>query len=261
MAYRARSSTALLGAEWLVRFGEHDFQQTQQCRHLLSERIASLFILGGRWQVEGVQVLSGATGQAHHLSAHGAAQRAVLVLRIDHQEVDADQEVAEGHELGEVALARARGGEDDGVGVLQAGVERVEEDRRVVVVGDPVEDAALHGERARRERERRGQRAGVQVAVQHEAILPLRQTGAEAAVLLQDRDPCMRQHAVQDSLDSTCEVVERRQGLGAQQQIEADREDLLLAPLERVPQSLGVLVGDLALRVGQPPAARVEEAG
>jgi len=132
-------------------------------------------LIPGWRQVEGVEVLGGGAGQSHVLALDGGAQGAVLVLRVDDQEVDARQEVPKGHQLGEVALAGARPGEDDHVGVLEALVEGIEEDRRVVVFGDAIENSPLHRQCARREGEHRRQRAGVQVAVDEQAVLALGQ--------------------------------------------------------------------------------------
>src|SRR5207249_1131547 len=100
--------------------------------------------------------------------ANGIAERSVLVFWVDHQEIDANEEIAQRHELREVAFSGAGCSEDDGVGVLQAWIEGIKEDRRMVVVRDPVEHAALHREGARGEREGRGKGAGVQVSIEKE---------------------------------------------------------------------------------------------
>ena len=68
----------------------------------------------------------------------------------------------------------------------------------------------------------------------------------------------MRQHAVERDLDPTRQVVEVASEL-AQQDVQPDGEHLLLAALEGIAQALGVLVGDLALGIGEPAATCFEQ--
>ena len=69
----------------------------------------------------------------------------------------------------------------------------------------------------------------------------------------------MGQQAVEDGLDLAGQVVQGAQGTGPQEEVEADGEDALLAPLQGIPQPLGVLVGHLPLGVGQPPTSCGQE--
>ena len=197
--------------------------------------------------------------QAHVLAIRRRTHGAVLVLRIDDEEVDARQQVSERHELHEVALARARHGEHGHVGVLEAGIERIDDDLRLRAGRHAVHDAALHGQRARGEWEQRDQRAGVQVAVHQQVVAALGQARPEPALLLEHGDPRVRQHAVERALDAARQVVQHAWRAGAQQHVQADGEHPLLTPLQCVAQPLGVLEGYLALRVGQPSAAHVDQ--
>ncbi len=238
---------------------QHDAEQPDQLGHVFGEAIL-IFGTGRRLrQIERVQPMRRGAGQAHVLAADGGAQGAVLVLGVDDQEVDAGQQVAQRHELDEVALAGARHGEDGQVGVLQGRVEGVDDDRRLGARGDAVQHAPLHGEGGAGEREAGDERARVEVSVDEQVVAALGQAGAEAAFLFQDGHPRVGEHAVERALDAPRQVVERAQGRRPQQHVQTDREDALLAALQGVAQPLGVLEGDLALGIGQPPAALVDQ--
>ncbi|MBV9173562.1 MAG: hypothetical protein JOZ81_26150 [Chloroflexi bacterium] len=66
----------------------------------------------------------------------------------------------------------------------------------------------------------------------------------------------MGQHAIEQVLDPPRQVVERTRRGGPHQHIQADREDALVAPLQLGAQALGVLEGDVLLRIGDPLAAQ-----
>ena len=102
------------------------------------------------------------------------------------------------------------------------------------MAGDAQQDALVHGQGAGGEGEQGGQGAGVQVAVDAQGVLGLGQAGAEAQVLLQDRHPRVGQQAVEDGLDLARQVVQGAQGAGTQEEVEAYREDALLAALQGV---------------------------
>ena len=136
---------ALPDAHGPAPLSQHQVEEAEQRGHLLSQPIAGAGALIRGRQIEGVEAVVGRGRKAHHLAAHRLAHPRVLVLGVDDQAVHVPQQAAQEDELGEVALARPRLGEDHQVGILQARVEGVDDDRRVVVAGDTQQDALVHG--------------------------------------------------------------------------------------------------------------------
>ena len=85
-------------------------------------------------QIQRVQPLSGGA-ELDHDAADGLREASVLVLGVDDEHLDALVERSKDLELGEVALAGARAGQDDLVVVLQG--ESIDEDEPSVVAFRP----------------------------------------------------------------------------------------------------------------------------
>ena len=200
-----------------------------------------------------------AAGQADVLAAHGLADPPVLVLGVDDVVLDAQHQRPQRLHLAGVGLARAALGEHHLVGVLQLAAEGVEDDQRVVVDAEAVEDAALHGEVAGGEGDHGGGAGGVQVAAAPQVVLARGQAGEEAGQHLVQGRAGGCQHPAQGRLHPAGEVVQGGQGGRPQAEVEAGREDPLLAPLEGVAQPLHVLVGHLPLGAGDLAAAGVQQ--
>ena len=241
------------------RSDEHQPEQPLQREQPFGEWIAGLAIvpLGGR-QVEGVDVVRRRAGEADVLAADGLADAPVLVLGVDHVVLDAEHQRPQRLDLAGVGLAGAALREDDLVGVLQVAAEGVEDDQRVVVDVDAVEDAALHREVAGRERDHRRGARRVEVAAAAEVVLAGGQAGEQAGQHLVERGPRRGEHPAQRRLDAARQFVQRAGLRRAQAEVEARREDALLAALQGVAQALDILVGDLALGAGDLAASGVE---
>ncbi len=85
---------ALVGVECRTRLGEHHVEQAEHGHNLFSEHVDPVGGRSpGRWQIEWIQVVGGAARQAHVLTFGCLTHLAVLVFRIDHQEVDSGQQV------------------------------------------------------------------------------------------------------------------------------------------------------------------------
>ena len=123
--------------------GEHQPEQPLQGEQPLGQRIARRPRRRSprRRQVEGIDAVRRGPGEADVLPAHGLADAPVLVLGVDDVVLDAQHQRPQRLHLAGVGLARAALGEDDLVGVLQLAAEGVEDDQRVVVDADAVEDA------------------------------------------------------------------------------------------------------------------------
>ena len=119
---------ALPDAHGPAPLSQHQVEEAQQRGHLLGQGVAGVGALVRGRQVEGVEAVARRRRQAHHLPAHRLAHEGVLVLGVDDQAVHVAQQAAQEDELGEVALARPRLGEDHQVGILQARVEGVDDD-------------------------------------------------------------------------------------------------------------------------------------
>ena len=122
-----------------------------------------------------------------------------------------------------------------------------------------VEQAALHGEVTRGEGDHRRDTRRVEVAAASEVILAGGQTGEQPRQHLVERRPRVGHHPAERALDVRGRLVELCRRPSVQPQVEARREDALVAALERVPQPLDVLVGDLALDARDAAALRVEQ--
>ena len=213
-----------------------------------------------RRQVEGVDAVRRGAREADRLPADRLADAAVLVLGVDDVVVDAEEERSQRLHLAGVGLARAARREDDLVGVLLIRRERVEDDERAVRDALAVEQPAAGRERARGEGDHRRRARGVEVAAPPEMIRPGREAGEQPRHHLVERRARAGHQPRERTIDRCGGAVELLGRAAVQAEVEAGREDPLVAALERVAQPLGVLVGDLPLGGGDAPAPRVEEA-
>ena len=97
-----------------------------------------------RYQVQWIQSMRRGRCQAHDRAAHRVRHGAVLVLRVNHQELRTGYQVAQRQQLGEVRLARAGRRNDSEVVVEKTAVEWVDDDRRLALRRDAVQHSALH---------------------------------------------------------------------------------------------------------------------
>src|SRR5258708_12332146 len=187
------------------------------------------------------------------LAADGVADRPVLILGVDDVNLGPKQQRAERLELAGVGLARARLGEDDLVGVLQLPAEGVEDDERAGLGHYAIEDAVRHREAAGSEREGCRQAARVEGAVARQAIAHFGQAGGKAEVVLERCGPAPELEVVERDMEARAALVERPARAAADQQIEREAEDVLVAALECVPQPAHLGAPALPLRALPPP--------
>ena len=95
-----------------------------------------------------------------------------------------------------------------------------------------------------------GQGARIQVAGDQHPIAALGQAASVAALLLPEQAPRVGQHAVEQGLDASGEVVEGPRRGGPHQHVQADRKHALVAPLQLRTQPFGILERNVLLRVG-----------
>ena len=82
----------------------------------------------------------------------------------------------------------------------------------------------------------------------------------ECPLLLEQRDARVGQQPVQLRFHPSRRLVQRPPGRRPQQEVQADREDTLVAALQRVAQPLGVLQTDVALGVGDALRQHIDAA-
>ena len=255
----------LVLAERLAGPGQHQREQALKRQHALGERVARVGIRPvrlrrARRQVEGVDADGRAAGEADHLPADRLADAAVLVLGVDHVVLDPEQQRPQHLDLAGVGLAGPALREDDLVGVLLVGSEGVEDHQRAVVDALAVEQPAAGGESARGEGDHRRHARGVEVAAAPQVVLPGRKAREQPRHHLVESRPDSRHHPAERPLDARRCPVELLNRAAVHPEVEASREDALVAALQRVAQPLGILVGDLALGGGDAPAPGVEQA-
>ena len=220
----------------------------------------------GGGQVERVQVHA-RRAQVHVRAPDGTGEAGVLVLGVDHPALGALVQGPEDLQLGEVRLPGAGRGEGDGVVVRlrppvpgdqpgPGGVDPVQHP------GQRVRAGRVAGQVGAGEREAGGERGGVHGAAQHQLVGPGRQRrgpplqGAEGG---RDGDQQQRRGQGADRLDLGGELV---LGAGVDGQVQAEAEQLALAPGQPVGQLAGVGGGGLGVRVVQPsPVGAVAAAG
>ena len=199
--------------------------------------------------------MRGRCREAHDLTVGGLSHAAVFVFWIDGDAVGAIDQLAQHQQLGEKALAGTGRGHDHRVGVVQRPIERIQQHRCLAGAGEADKHPAFHRQRRPDERQRGRQRAGVQVARHQQLIASFGQATPEAAFLFPERASRMCQQRVELFLDAPGQLVELAQSLCAEQEVQADGKQPLLAALQTFTQALGVLERDFSLGVGDPFAA------
>ena len=233
---------------------------------------------GGDRQVERVDVHAGCAG-GDHGAADGVGEAGVLVFGVDDVGLDAAVQRAQQLEFDQVGLARPGPAEDDGV-VVVAG-EPVPEHQRprpeVVAVEHPTRRGRCDAERGAEpaavpvtsvpsvasvlvrgwcrefgggERERGGQRVGVEGAVLAEFVQPERQAGDPPVQGAVGGGVGVDEHAGGQRPHVGDPLGQFGRGGGVHGQRQPDLEQAALAAGDPVGQGVGVLGGGVGVRVG-----------
>jgi hypothetical protein len=175
---------------------------------------------------------------------------------VDRDAVGTVDQLTQHQEFAEEAFSGAGRRDNGEVGVVERSVEGIEQHRSPAGAVQADKHAVAHRQGRADERQRYGERAGVQVARHAQPVSGLRQAAPKAALLLPHRPPRLCQQGIELLLDAPRERVELAHGFRANQKIQTDGEQPLLAALQSLAQAFGVLQRNLALRIGDALAAQ-----
>ena len=140
-----------------------------------------------RQQIEGVEALRRAWGQAHHCATQRFGELLVLQVGIDHKALVAtlpvEQQIALDEQFAEIALAGAGHPADEEVRVLQRAIPGIEQ-HRLVRLAHAHQHATRHHERVGQEREHGGERGRIQRERAQQFVAGLWQAGLQDLNLL-----------------------------------------------------------------------------
>ena len=248
-----------------VRAAQHDFQQTEQRGHalgqwvLLGSRVAG--ILGkqrrnARWQVEGIELVGRRGRKTHDLPTNCFGQRPYSSSGSTTMQSVPLTSCRSASSLQKKLLPAPAGATTTWLALSSDRSNGSSSTGACARARHPGEHAAFHRQRRPDEGQVAARALVSRLRGTSKRVLSLGQATEEAPLLLPERAARMRQQRVELLLHSPCELVELAQRPGAQQHVQADREQALLAALQSLAQPFGVLERDLALRICHALAAQ-----
>ena len=216
------------------------------------------FAAAAAGQVERVERDRVLAGERQVGAADRLSQAPVLALGVEHERLHAAEQQAQRLQLGEVALAGARAGEQDAVVVLAR--KAIEQDRRATRC-QPVQDPGLLGGRVDGgERKGGRQRLGVEGAAQAEPVEPERQGGEPAIERAEAGGHRVQEQRGAEGADAFGPFLQLLFVVCAHRQVEAAAKEAALATRQPRGELVGILGGGGHGRIGELAAIALEPA-